>query len=465
MTDKPINISAENDPVVLILRQALDYKASEIEHRINHIEQKIVDNLLAQSLPNYASFPVPTMAMLQLKKRDDRKTDKDPVINTQGASFTQKTDIREYHFLPLIDANIIHGHVADIRKGLLENTWVIELEAYEWVDSLSGLAFYIKKDDISVEQIEIYSGDKPLPLSMMADYNHLPFNELLPRYMQYSENEELYKLLMHWHDILCSKAFSYCVVRTYDKEEIPLQKDGDRIRLNLKIKSCKKIDHLEKGDILLNCIPIINAEEDCKLISEIQSLDLEEGKYLIADDVAENPFLKKRKYGTTHKGTGTNKEVYIALHPMEDNKKYQFIHYLASEGVVPVMNGDELKSDTAEFTSATVIDTFLSKEPQQETEHLNGIYHLQTHDRIVTPTDILSFCKTKLVTLFNYQESEITSMDWKREDCKVVIQIEGSKEREDTEIMVHETALKAMIFKRSASLAPINIDIIYHCKQ
>lgn len=455
------------DPVVELLQRSLEKMVGETDHRIDHIKKEIVNDILSRSIPNYLLCPVPLMAMLQLQKKGIRKSTKDPITNTQGASFSFKSpkDNRTLNFMSLINANIFNGRVVEVRKGQLENTWEVALEMDEWVDNLSGLAFFINNADVPVGKIEISNGLTNIPIAMMSDYNQLPFSNTLIRYMQYSSNEKIYKLLMHWHDILLSKSYSYCIIRPYRTQDIPLRQDGKRILLNLVLKESVKKTKIEKNDILLNCIPVINVDEGFEMVSELKRLNLEEGKYLIADDVSENPFLKKRKYGTTREGVETNKEVYIALHRTEDNRKYHFIHYLYSDGEVPVIRGDELSSVLAEFSSATVIDTFPYKEPQQETENVNGLFHLQTHDRIVTPTDILSFCKTKLATLFNYNESEIKSMEWNREECKALIWIEGGKEREEADIVAQEAALKAMLLKRTALLTPINIDIIYHCKQ
>lgn len=462
--------NTELDPVVNILRQSLEYKTSEINHRIDNIEMEIVNDILARSMPDYLSLPTPFMAMLQVNKKVIRKSEKDPLFNTEGSTFSfyydTKEGVQKYDFLPLVNANIIKGHVSEIRKGLLENTWDIALDTEEYVNNLSGMTLSIKTDGFPIEKIEISCGEKSLPISMMSDYNQFPFSETIRHYMQYSGNEYMYKLLMNWHDKLCSKALPFCIVRPYDSMNIPLHREKDRIMLKLILNGSGKKREIAKEDVILNCIPVINAELHSDYVSEIRRPNLNEGKYILADDYSGNQFLKKRIYGTNRDGVSTNKEVYIVLNTYKDKDKrdrYQFIHYLASDVDIPITKKCELKSESSEFSSAIVVETFPCEKQTSETLQLKSLYHLQTHDRIVTPSDILSFCKTQLVTLMGYEESQIKSMEWNRTECKAEILIEGKKEIDEDDIKSQTAALKAMITKRTSMLTPVDIHITYSC--
>ena len=91
-----------------------------------------------------------------------------------------------------------------------------------------------------------------------------------------------------------------------------------------------------------------------------------------------------------------------------------------------------------------------------------GKYHLQTHDRIVTPTDILSFCKDRLIEMYGYDESQIKSMEWDSADMKAMIQLAGVTEMPEAQLAAQSMALESMIAKRTAHQAPITINIIYN---
>lgn len=461
----------ELDPVVKLLQKSLEYMTGRTEHRINNVEEEIIRDLLARSMPDYLSLPIPFMAMIQLQKKDVLKQETDPVISTRDSCFSfsaqTKDNIRkDYEFIPLINANIIKGHVVEVGEGLLANTWDVDLEVEEPVDNISGMAFFFRHKSAPYEQIELSCGGRILPVTMMSDYNHLPFSETIVRYMQYNGNEQVYKLLMHWHDILCSRGYSYCIVQPYNNTEVPLHPVNGTIRIALRFQGGEKVGNIQKDDILLNCIPVINANEDIKLVSETTILDLEHGKYLIAEDTSENPSFKKRRFGIAHEGTKSNRDIFIALHKYntENNKeKYHVIHYLASDDDVPITKNCELMSRSSEFSSAIVVETFPCEKQTSETLQLKSLYHLQTHDRIVTPSDILSFCKTQLVTLMGYEESQIKSMEWNRTECKAEIMIEGKKEIDEDDIKSQTAALKAMITKRTSMLTPVDIHITYSC--
>ena len=452
------------DPVVILLRQTLGYMTGKTEQRIDNIENEIVSDILSQSLPDCLSLPVPLMAMLQVQKRNARKDDTSPTDNLQGAYFTMKLgdtkNTRDYRFMPLLNATIFKGSISEVKKGTLQNSWKITLDAEEWVDNLSGLSLYVNNEDISVENIELYSGENKLPIAMMSDYNHLPFTDVLCRYMQYNGNKELYKLLMHWHDILCQKAHAYCIVRPYDSRKIPLHRNGSKIPLTMILKGGGRIGDLNTQDIHINCFPIINIEEDTKLISDIQRLNLNDGKSLLVDATSDDPSLEKRKYGTTHDGVVANKEVYILL--KKDEKKYHHIHYIATDDVPVglITRGCEMKPSSTAFTLSKVIDVFPYKKNSQESLRQMGKYHLQTNDRIVTPTDILTFCKAKLIGLYGYDESNIKSMEWIPTDMEVKILLEGEKEVTQEDVKNQSLALASMIAKRTAHQTPITIKII-----
>ena len=141
------NKDQSNDPVVKLLQKGLIEMVKETNSRINSIENEIVNDLLAQATPNRLTFPTPLMAMLQVQKKQARRNGDRSLMNTQGTNFTFKDNNgKEYDFMPLINANIITGHVSDVRMGLLENTWdiVFELEEDEWIDDLSGMTIYIR---------------------------------------------------------------------------------------------------------------------------------------------------------------------------------------------------------------------------------------------------------------------------------------------------------------------------------
>lgn len=456
-------IPETKDPVVKLLRQTLENMTGKTEQRIDNIEKEIVSDILSQSLPDCLSLPVPLMAMLQVQKRNARKDDTSPIDNVQGTNFTLKStgpkNARVYNFMPILNATIFKGSVSEVKKGTMQNTWKITLDAEEWVDNLSGLSLYINNEDISVENIELYSGENKLPIAMMSDYNHLPFTDVLCRYMQYNGNKELYKLLMHWHDILCQKAHAYCIVRPYDSRNIPLHRNGSEISLTMILKGSGRIGDLNVGDIHINSFPIINIEEDTKLIADIQRPDLNDGKTLLVDATSDDPSLVKRKYGTTHDGVDSNKEVYILL--KKDGKQYHHIHYLATDDIPVglITRGCKMKPSSTAFTSSVAIDVFPNKEISQESLRQMGKYHLQTNDRIVTPTDILTFCKTQLIKIYGYDEGQIKGMEWIPADMKVKIQLEGVKEISEKELASQSIALASMIAKRTAHQTPITIKI------
>lgn len=462
-----INVKPEDqDPVVVLLKRALEYMTGKTERRIDNIEKEIVSDILAQSLPDCLSLPVPLMAMLQVQKRNARKDDTTPTDNIQGTYFKMKSadpkNNRDYNFMPLLNATIFKGSISEVKKGTLQNSWKITLDAGEWVDNLSGLSLYINNEDISIENIELYSGENKLPIAMMSDYNHLPFTDVLCHYMQYNGNAEMYKLLMHWHDILYQKAHAYCIVRPYDSHEIQLHRNGSEIPLTMILKGKGNIGDLNAGDIYINCIPIINVEEGSKLISDIQRLDLCNGKYLLVDATSDDPSLKKRKYGTTHDGVVSNKEVYLLL--KKDEKQYHHIHYLATDDVEAgfITCGFKMKSSSSVFISSVVVDVFPNKEVSQESFRQMGKYHLQTNDRIVTPTDILTFCKTQLINIYGYDEGQIKSMKWDPVGMKAMIGLEGVTEIPEAQLTRQSIALESMIAKRTAHQTSITINIKYN---
>lgn len=484
------NKDQSNDPVVKLLQKGLIEMVKETNSRINSIENEIVNDLLAQANPNRLTFPTPLMAMLQVQKKQARRNGDKSLMNTQGANFTFKDNNgKEYDFMPLINANIIKGHVSDVRMGLLENTWdiVLELGEDEWIDDLSGMTIYIrnkkendpedKKKDIPevvpVEQIILYSGQKEIPFAMVSDYNRLPFSDTLLQYMQYNEDRQLYKLLMHWHDILCSNAISYGIVQPYDSKEIPLQLDGRRIYLTLRLKSRGMIDGITPDNILLNCIPVINAKEKSELISAdqiVKRLNMEDGEYLMADATSDDPLMSKRKYGTTREGVNAPKEAYIRLHTTtSEGGKYNHIHYLttgAAEADLITPQEDTMETRSTLFATSVVVDVFPNCEVEQEPIYQLKKYYLQTHDRIVTPTDILTFCKTQLIKKYGYDEGQIKGMEWVPADRKAIIQLEGRKEDTKEKLMKQSIALESMIAKRTARATPITINIInIHIKQ
>lgn len=480
-------MSNENDTLVNLLNKTLEYMSDDIKERIDKLKTQMVEDMMREAMPDYLTYPVPRIMMVQVCRKKAVDRNQKPTVTTDDTVFTVDMG-QNYDFLPMFETTIIDVENVSIKPASVSNTWTLNIQTSNSIDTLSGVAFYFRNSEYPIDKVEIYTANgKSLPITMMSDFNQLPYVGIIRDYLQYGRDEQHYRMMQYWQDVLSRDRSTYCIVSPYDSKDIPLHLDANGLPLTVVVKSRGKVD-LTTQKLMLNCFPIVNIEK--KSIScNVTSAKDDEGSYIvklpdmdkkrlvsltevIGTNGDKEPFhaenhVKVRQRGVKRDEDQEEDVVFLELTRPSDGKISYHIDYIVTEKTVPSRTtANRVTSSTSRFFDSVNILGVLNEQIQAGDEQVPltmGRYYLQTKDHLITPADIMCFCKASMLHDFGYSSNQIKSIAFDKTLCKVDICVEGKGLKQAKDIRHCESMLESMIKTRTASMRPVSVNISYSC--
>jgi len=541
----------QNDPVTRMLLAAVTHQSNLISEEIDDFRDSVTNSCVDLCSPAYISQPVPSIAMLQTAKRNILgEKNEAPTILDASVSFQYDKDDgtkrSRLSFMPLLSITVMDVSVRSVQKSAC-GRWHIEIEARENVDNIGGLGIYIPKmvkssasfagihdRDASYDcSIRLYSGNSPLPVCNVSDYDCLPFVTPFLKGLSYSKNALQCATLQNIHDTLCCYIGNYCVVG-YGSNPPLSYKDGC-IVLDMEINTADDEFDLSENDIFLNAVPVINVDIHSMSLSQnspMCKVDVEDGEFLTlvsAEDEDPYDVVSVRQVGTerltpalwTQKLKSlleTYEHNYSMMDHLLDSKtennlqqlisslkqavvkepsQYSGTYFVLKDRILPsydalwlstsgtlannipagsAMSASSIELDSSDSNSKKLdpsktkllTDTIGGQNSikDKEVQHQYMRYYQMSRDRIISKSDIVVFCRHKLIHSFNLKKSDIHDI---RISNIVRNSADGFFERQIlVEISIRKgilnplqtaIALERMIKSRTASSTPIRIAI------
>lgn len=392
------------------------------------------------------------------------------------------------------------------------------------IDQMSIVDDIHKRVNLFDEKILVYAGDVQLPVSNISDFDSLPFSSPFLKSMAFSRNSLQCNVLQNIQDSFCCLANSYCVVNGMDKGlQIP-KHDGCFV-IDVELPFLDNDVKMSVNDILLNCVPVINVEMHSTELSHnnpIQPVETGDSFFLTTlapDNLNENDSFVLRTVATERESPAQwiknmerllnqyNAQYNVMEYLLDDNLKKVIQPFISSlkqcldknhkneEGLYLILKNRMPPSLNAQWlsTSGTLANDFnknskiqcSTSELDSEQTHLvtkssggrNPItdpllrqqamrYYQVSRDRIISKSDIVSFCRFKLSSMFAVKSDEI-------EEIRIYDTIRNSSEGFFERILVADIklrkgcidtkhaslALERMIRFRTASTTPIRVII------
>lgn len=314
------------------------------------------------------------------------------------------------------------------------------------------------------DRIKIYAGDTSLPVCNISDFDRLPFVSKFMNGLMFSKNAMQCNVLQNIQDSFCCNISNFCVVDRYD-EEIPIPHRDGCIILDIVLPELDASIDLSANDILLNCVPIVNVEShstDLTQYNPVQPIELDDGFFLttIADDSNNDDSFAVRKVATSRmspeqwsvrmcqlidhynaqhnvmqhllddklnqamqtvlvslkqsleKQRDPNYGIYLVLkNKMQTSVSASWLSTLGKMAndievdLKPQCSSSELDSDRSKL----VTKTSGGRDPitDSNTRQRAMRYYQISRDRIVSKSDLVTFCRHKLVSMFSLSSADI----------------------------------------------------------
>lgn len=223
----------ERDPLVSMLITALAYQERQIENDIEQFRNGMVAELEEAMLPYHLTKANPAIAMMCTAKAKGNRArclvGDSTVFTIQKESFRERTNI---NFSPLFESNIIDATVTELSQAL-NGKWKLTLEVEDLKAVLGGVGFFFK--GIDFDELTMYLGDKEITLINPWEYDRFPmcpdysfWNLIYNKSLVFGTNEQ-------WFDLWAEQQVQYYMVDPY----VPVVLNQGTVELTLDFKGLK----------------------------------------------------------------------------------------------------------------------------------------------------------------------------------------------------------------------------------
>ncbi len=288
-----------NDPAVRLLVGSVIHQSDLLSDEIKSFKTELINSLSEFCSPHSIAQPVPSVGIIQTSKRLKRGlSDMDVTIVDDKTVFTVTPDANtkkeRFSFVPIIETTIVPVEVQYVEK-LGDYRWRISLKENETIESLAGLSIYIPKS-VSADNCSIYSDGKAVNSANIYDLDRLPFTKSFLHGQPFSKNAMQYETIQTIHDRFCANASNYIIVLN-DKSSRIINRQNGNIIIDLAFEKVTSSFDLDKEDILINCVPVINAiPNTCTLSKQhpIENLILKDESFLTIQPNDDFPDIHKQ---------------------------------------------------------------------------------------------------------------------------------------------------------------------------
>ena len=164
----------DKDPLVSMLITALAYQEDQIEQDLAKFRSSMVGELEEAMLPYHLLKATPSIAMLSTAKAPGNPTrclvGADSVFTVLKETFQGRDKL---NYRPLFESNIIGAQVVSVTP-MLQGRWKLTLEVEDEKTVLGGVGFFFK--GLTFDELTMHLGDKQIPLINPWEYDRFPMN-------------------------------------------------------------------------------------------------------------------------------------------------------------------------------------------------------------------------------------------------------------------------------------------------
>ena len=464
-TNSPLH-GLDKDPLLTMLFSAMVYQQHQIEMDIKNFRSGVVSEFEEAVLPYHLLKATPAMAMMCTAKAQGN-TDRcligrDSYFALQKETFQSREKL---HFCPLFESNIIGATVKSVTMQL-DGKCKLTLDITDNKNVLGGVGFFFK--GIAFEEVAMYYGGKEVPLINPWEYDRFPMNPdfsfwnlVYNQSLNFGTNEQ-------WFDLWASQDLQYYMVDPYanvvlsqGEAELILEFKGLKEKTisedNVIINSFPVVNVTKKSFSLTLKEPIVKIADDTDFFLNLV------GEY---DTIEEADQFILRRYGCERFGlaellrladelqrrNNTDYYAYQLVPALQDGEKMRKMKLLVKDimtvlrqegevksGIYAMLKEDakinlsvplkalytdgtkanDIKEDALVLSAPIELDlgaTRLLTSTQEGRDEVTNAeerkmlsrYYSLSNDRIVTRSDLKSFC---IKELYKYDIGDITRIE------------------------------------------------------
>lgn len=203
----------ERDPLVTMMITALAYQEQEIETDIEHFRNGMVSELEEAVLPFHLLKATPSIAMMCTAKAKGNHSrcivGESSEFIVQKESFLERTNL---NFCPLFESNIIGASVINLSQTL-NGQWKLTLEVEDEKAVIGGVGFFFK--DIEFEALTMHLNDKEINLINPWEYDRFPMNPDFSFWNLIYNQSLVFGTNEQWFDLWAEQQVNYYMVDPY----------------------------------------------------------------------------------------------------------------------------------------------------------------------------------------------------------------------------------------------------------
>lgn len=327
----------DKDPLVSMLITALAYQEDQIEQDLARFRSNMVGELEETMLPYHLLKATPSIAMMATAKAPGNS---DRCLVGSGTGFTVMKETFQgrdkINFLPLFESNIIGANVVSVTP-MLQGKWKLTLEVEDEKTVLGGVGFFFK--DLTFDELTLHLGEKEIPLINPWEYDRFPMNTdfsfwnlIYNKSLTFGTNEQ-------WFDLWAATGLPYYMVDPYTPVvlshgtvELILDFTGLKEQTvgvnNICINSFPVVNVNKKQFALTPSEPIVNIADDQDFFMNLV------GEY---DTVEEADQFILRRYGCER--FGFNELLRLA----DTLQRRNSTDFFAYQTIPALMDGDRIR--------------------------------------------------------------------------------------------------------------------------
>ena len=505
----------DKDPLVSLLITALAYQECQIENDIERFRTGMVSELEEQMLPYHLLKANPSIAMICTAK-----TPGNPARCLVGDS-TEFTVLKEsfqssvnLKFRPLFESNIIGATVTSFTR-LLDGKCKLTLEVTDEKTVLGGVGFLFR--NMEFDEVTMRCGDKEVPLISPWEYDRFPMNTdfsfwnlIYNQSLAFGTNEQ-------WFDLWAETGVPYYMADPYTPVilsrgtvELTLDFVGLKNKSvdvnNICINAFPVVNVTKRTFSLTSSEPVVKIADDgdffMNLVGDYDTVE-EADKFILRRYGCERFGLSEllRLADTLQKRNSTDFFAYQSIPSLQDGEKMRKLRVLLKDIIAAVkMNGTPktgvyalLKEDaqvelsiplTALYTdgakgNGVEVDAPVLYAPNDfdlsqtrlltpsiggrdevtddEERKMLAHYYALTNDKIVTRSDLKSFC---IKELYRYDMGSVNRIEIANDEGTRTLVAFVSEVNPDLDLEAIQKRIQRLIEVHGSGLMPVRVLIV-----
>lgn len=513
--DSPL-YGMDKDPLVNLLITALAYQENQIENDIKSFRSGMVSELEEAVLPFHLTKANPAVAMMSTFKA---KGNVSRCVVGEDTTFTlRKESFREratFNFCPLFESNIIGATVKEI-SPLPDGKWKLTLDVWDEKTVLGGVGFFFK--GLEFDALAMCLGDKQIGLINPWEYDCFPMNPnftfwnlIYNKSLAFGTNEQ-------WFDLWAEQQVQYYmvdpyipVVLTQGTVELTLDfiglKNTEVAMDNVFINSFPVVNVNKRSFALTPSEPIVKIADDndyfMNLVGEPDTID-EADKFVLRRYGCERFGFSEllRLADSLQKRSNTDYYAYQEISSLKDGDKMRKLKVLLKDIMSEINNNGTPKTgvyailkENADVELSIPLEALYTDgsrangiEPgavvmeapseldlgqtcvltsssggrdevvDAEEKKMLSRYYALTNDKLVTRSDLKSFCVKELLRydIGSVDRIEVVA----EEDGGRIIVAFVSEVSSELDLKSIQQRIQRLIEVRSSGLMPVTVTIV-----